>query len=1035
MVASAFATGCTDPATHVGTTTTQLCSTAGLNSDSVTGSGPAGTVVHWTATSGCDVGDNAEYEIWELPPGGSWQLAQGYSATATYTFDTTGAAAGTYDFQVWVRAQGSTAAFESVAYGSFAVTGTGACTGVSVTPTVPSPQVAGTMVTLDAGATGCANPRYAFYELAPGGSWTLMQDFSATATYSFDTSSSGNYSFQVWVRDASSTGAYDAYSQIAYTITAGSPACTNATLTPSVQSPQAVNSGVTFSASASTCGNPQFAFYELAPGGSWTLMQPYSSNSHFTFDTTGSAGTYNFQVWVRDGSSVATYDTYATQSFTLFSGSPSQPCANATLTMPVTTGLNGTSLTLTATSTTCTNPRYAFFELAPGGSWQLAQDFSSTATFNFTDPTNGPAGDYQFQVWVKDASSAASSDTYAGITYTSGFASAATSHVTLADGTVRDTSFHGTVCPNAGIVYAPPGFGTWLAVCTVDQGVWYGGILNSSTQATIHDPVWAQNNGQVVFDPTNGSQTGQFPTFHGTGVATFAGGGGQIAFFTSDAAGENWGRANTFATLDGPLAYPGTNVIWRQDSTPSGTYNWPQTITAALIGSSTNNYLATFDGSGNTVLMHGNTIPTTITKTTLGAGTITAPVSSIVTGVVSAAGPTNRDVHLTVFASGASSKGGGIYWSCNTTGTAYAEDDSGISATDKTQLYTLAADPSTFSTNQAVARTCGAVTGIKDYTLVMYAGVQGGSSLYKTADGGATWAVSNTGLPAGVTVWAIALDPITTSTVYAATSAGLYRSTSSGASWSLVGLAGKNVRAVAVGGHANGALPRIFAGTDEPNGLYQTYAPPGAATFSGTSAVACTGANLTSSPATSGTAGTNVVFSASSSSCAGAYYAFYMLPPGGTWTQVQAYSPRSQYTFQTTASTAGGNYAFQVWVRDASSTVALDTSKQLPFALTSPSEVACTGATLVPSVAGPQPVGTPVTLTAGSSACTNPQYSFYELAPGGSWTLVQGPSATTTYNFNTSGAAGDYSFQVWVTDQNSTATIDTSAGLGYTLTP
>jgi hypothetical protein len=85
-----------------------------------------------------------------------------------------------------------------------------------------SPQAHGTTITISASTAGCTNPRYEFWILAPGGSWTIAQAYSNTATFSWNTTAlaPGTYLYSVWVRDASSGASYDAYFPgTAYTLT------------------------------------------------------------------------------------------------------------------------------------------------------------------------------------------------------------------------------------------------------------------------------------------------------------------------------------------------------------------------------------------------------------------------------------------------------------------------------------------------------------------------------------------------------------------------------------------------------------------------------------------------------------------------------------------------------------------------------------------------------------------------------------------------------------------------------------------------
>ena len=70
----------------------------------------------------------------------------------------------------------------------------------------------------------------------------------------------------------------------------------------------------------------------------------------------------------------------------------------------------------------------------------------------------------------------------------------------------------------------------------------------------------------------------------------------------------------------------------------------------------------------------------------------------------------------------------------------------------------------------------------------LYAGTNGGDGLYRSTDGGATWSPHNTGLPvAGVNT--IAIDPTSPATMYTAvvfgTTGGVYKTTTAGANWTL----------------------------------------------------------------------------------------------------------------------------------------------------------------------------------------------------------------------------------------------------------
>ena len=94
---------------------------------------------------------------------------------------------------------------------------------------------------------------------------------------------------------------------------------------------------------------------------------------------------------------------------------------------------------------------------------------------------------------------------------------------------------------------------------------------------------------------------------------------------------------------------------------------------------------------------------------------------------------------------------------------------------------------------------------------------------------------------------------------------------------------------------------------------------------------------------------------------------------------------------------------------------------------------ACTNATLSASPASPQNAGIPpVTLTAGSSSCSNAQYEFWMLPPGGSWTVAQVLGSGTFAWDTTNALMGTYQFEVWVSATGGPS-YDSWSGISYTM--
>lgn len=103
-------------------------------------------------------------------------------------------------------------------------------------------------------------------------------------------------------------------------------------------------------------------------------------------------------------------------------------------------------------------------------------------------------------------------------------------------------------------------------------------------------------------------------------------------------------------------------------------------------------------------------------------------------------------------------------------------------------------------------------------TNTVYAGAS--SQVYKSIDAGATWAKTGTGLPAATTQ-AIAVDPTNPQTVYAGLNVGLFKSTDGGATWASTAafLSGRDVKTVVV----NPADARIlYVSTTDLAGIYKS---------------------------------------------------------------------------------------------------------------------------------------------------------------------------------------------------------------------
>lgn len=315
-----------DRATISYTVTPQPCTSLNA-SGSPASPVPAGTAVTVTATAaGCP---NPRYEFWMRPStSATWTLLQAYTTSASYVWNTAGLS-GTVYLSVWTRDASSSGAIVSSLGGydmnrtiAYNLTGP-RCLGVTIAASPASPQNGGAQVTFTATASGCITPgpRYEFWiRPATSSSWTIVQPYSSTGTFSWNTSgAAGTYYVSVWAKDAASTTAtFDANATASFVVNRAT--CRAVTISASPASPRPRGTQVTFTATASQCtnANPQYEFWiRPASSNTWTVARPWSASNQFVW-TNGNAGGYYISVWVKDAASpTATFDANGTAPYTL----------------------------------------------------------------------------------------------------------------------------------------------------------------------------------------------------------------------------------------------------------------------------------------------------------------------------------------------------------------------------------------------------------------------------------------------------------------------------------------------------------------------------------------------------------------------------------------------------------------------------------------------------------------------------------------------------------------------------------------------
>ena len=382
---------------------------------------PGVSVTFSGAAAGCA---NPVFEFWVQPPGGAWTILKAYSSSSSATWNTTGLATGTYLFDLWAKQSGSSADWEAhVSPNPTYALQTPApptCTAVTWNaPSPASPQAPGAVVSLGGAATGCPNPVYQFWIQPPGASWTILQAYSSSANVSWNTAglAPGTYLFDVWAKQSGSTANYEASlsPNPTYTLQAPPPppTCTAVTWNaPNPASPQASGVTVTFGGTATGCPKPVYQFWIQPPGGTWSVLQAYSSGASATWNTAGQpAGTYLFDVWAKQSGSNASWEAHVSPNptYTLQAPAPPPTCTAVTWNAPSPASPQspGVTVTFSGSATGCPNPVYQFWVQPPGGAWTILQAYSSSSSATW-NTTGLPSGTYLFDVWAKQSGSNAS---------------------------------------------------------------------------------------------------------------------------------------------------------------------------------------------------------------------------------------------------------------------------------------------------------------------------------------------------------------------------------------------------------------------------------------------------------------------------------------------------------------------------------------------------------------------------------------------------------------------------------------------------
>ena len=493
-----------------------------------------------------------------------------------------------YSFTVTAtNAQGTSSLTSNIA-----IPGRG-CTAAILTGNVSSPRPAGASTTFTATSTTCNSPEYAYWVKAPGHHWSLQRDYGGDV-WSWNTTglAPGVYQLDVWARQRGSGNLYDTYGLTTYTLSPSG--CQNAGLASDLAPPQLLGTKVTFTATSKGCSSPQYRFLLLPPGGSWAVVQPYSTTTTWLLDSSKyPSGNFQVGVWVRQAGSSSRYQSWFLTTYWIHAASG---CVVSGLHPSVASPqVVGAPVTFTPRQTGCAN-QYKFWLLPPNGKWMVVQKYGVGFTWTWNTGAYGP-GIYQVSVWEGSSSTPSSHESYAITTFTldpAGCASTTLSPSTAppqTPGTTITLTASSTGCssPTYEFWLLPPG-----GALTIERGY---GDASWDWNTTGFAPglywvgVWARQAGSIAKYDTyftgsfqltvplcTSATLGASPQASGTAITFTASSSGCSApryEFWEQAPGGVWKVVQSWDT--------GATFSWNSTGAPVGDYNFA--VTALATGS------------------------------------------------------------------------------------------------------------------------------------------------------------------------------------------------------------------------------------------------------------------------------------------------------------------------------------------------------------------------------------------------------------------------------------------------------------------
>jgi Bacterial Ig-like domain len=271
---------------------------------------------------------------------------------------------------------------------------------LTITTDKASPQPAGTPITLTASVQGGSGTYEYRFWLNSGTGYTIVQDYSAAGTFIWTPTANGNYDILVDVRNAGSTAVREASTKLFF-YQIQPAAATGVSVTPSLSSPGAPGTPITFTAAGQGgSGAYEYRFW-LNSGTGYTIVQAYSAASTLLW-TPAATGNYDILVDVRNAGSTA-FREASTKLF-FYQIQPAAATGVSVTPSLASPQAPGTPITFTAAGQGGGGAYEYQFWINSGSGYNIVQVYSAANTFVWTPAATG---NYDILVDVRNAGSTA----------------------------------------------------------------------------------------------------------------------------------------------------------------------------------------------------------------------------------------------------------------------------------------------------------------------------------------------------------------------------------------------------------------------------------------------------------------------------------------------------------------------------------------------------------------------------------------------------------------------------------------------------